>query len=107
MQQFLGQYETGVLTTPFESDLYFGKLSWQPAPGRELYATYHRRDEQEIRGFGGQRTRDGAESLEITTDALVGKHQCGLRQLRSTRPTAHLAAAASGARPRSTTRRRG
>ncbi|HET9768904.1 MAG TPA: TonB-dependent receptor [Thermoanaerobaculia bacterium] len=75
VQQYLGQYETGVLTTPFDSDLYFAKVNWQSAPGRELYATYHRRDEQEIRGFGGQRTRDGAESMEITTDAVVAKHQ--------------------------------
>jgi len=75
VQQFLGTFPTGVLTTPFDSDLYFAKVNWQSAPGRDLYATYHRRDEQEIRGFGGQRTRDGAESMEITTDALVGKHQ--------------------------------
>ena len=31
IRQFIDQFETGVLTTPFESDLYFGKLSWQPA----------------------------------------------------------------------------
>jgi outer membrane receptor protein involved in Fe transport len=74
IQQFLGQSETGVLTTPFESDLYFGKLSWQPAVGQTLHTTFHRRDEQEIRGFGGQRTRGGAESFEIGTDAFVAKH---------------------------------
>jgi len=75
VQQFLSTFPTGVLTTPFDSDLYFAKVNWQAVPGRDLYATYHRRDEQEIRGFGGQRTRDGAESMEIDTDALVGKHQ--------------------------------
>ncbi|MES1245374.1 MAG: carboxypeptidase regulatory-like domain-containing protein [Acidobacteriota bacterium] len=74
VKQFINQFETGVLTAPFESDLYFGKLSWQPSEGQTLFATYHRRDEQEIRGFGNQRTRDGAESLEIGTDAFVVKH---------------------------------
>lgn len=74
VRQFIDQFETGVLTTPFESDLYFGKLSWQPAVGQTFHTTFHRRDEQEIRGFGGQRTREGAESFEIGTDALVAKH---------------------------------
>ncbi len=74
VQQFLGQFETGVLTQPFESDLYFGKLSWQPTAGQTFFATGYVRDEQEIRGFGGQRTIDGAESFEIKTDAFVGKH---------------------------------
>lgn len=74
VRQLLGGFETGVLTTPFESDLYFGKISWQPGQGQTFYTTLHRRDEQEIRGFGGQRTRDGAESFEIGTDAAVAKH---------------------------------
>jgi hypothetical protein len=74
IKQFINQFETGVLTTPFESDLYFGKLSWQPAVGQTLHTTFHRRDEQEIRGFGGQRTRDGSEDFGIGTDAFVAKH---------------------------------
>jgi len=74
VRQFIDQFETGVLTTPFESDLYFGKLSWQPAVGQTFHTTFSRRDEQEVRGFGGQRTRDGAESFEIGTDAFVAKH---------------------------------
>ena len=74
VKQFIDQFETGVLTTPFESDLYFGKLSWQPTVGQTLHTSFHRRDEQEVRGFGGQRTRDGAESFEIGTDAFVAKH---------------------------------
>ncbi|HBL30788.1 MAG TPA: TonB-dependent receptor [Acidobacteria bacterium] len=74
VQQFLNGFKTGVLTSPFESDLYFGKLSWQPSAGQTAYATFHRRDEQEVRGFGGQRTLDGAESFEIGTDAFVAKH---------------------------------
>jgi outer membrane receptor protein involved in Fe transport len=75
VREELGQFQTGVLTAPLESDLFFGKVSWQPSAGQAFNATYHRRDEQEIRGFGGLRTRDGAESFEVGTDALVAKHQ--------------------------------
>ncbi len=74
VKDFLGQYPTGVLTQPFDSDLYFGKLSWQPAVGQSAYLTYYRRDEHEVRGFGGQRTRDGAESFEIGNNAWVAHH---------------------------------
>ncbi|HKH43644.1 MAG TPA: TonB-dependent receptor [Thermoanaerobaculia bacterium] len=74
VQQRLSGFETGALTSPFESDLYFGKLSWQPTAGQTFYTTFHRRDEQEVRGFGGQRTLDGAESFEVGTDAFVAKH---------------------------------
>lgn len=74
VRQILSGYDTGVLTSPFESDLYFGKLSWQPTAGQTVYTTFHRRDEQEVKGFGGQRTIDGAESFEVGTDAFVAKH---------------------------------
>ncbi|HSK80369.1 MAG TPA: TonB-dependent receptor, partial [Thermoanaerobaculia bacterium] len=74
VRQDLSQYQIGALTSPFESDLYFGKLSWQPTAGQTLYTTFFKRDEQEIRGFGGQRTLDGAESFEVGTDAFVAKH---------------------------------
>ena len=74
VQQELSQYQTGSLTAPFESDLYFGKLSWQPTQSQTFFSTYYRRDEQEIRGFGGQRTLDGAESFEVGTDAFIAKH---------------------------------
>ncbi len=74
VKDFLGQYPTGVLTQPFDSDLYFGKLSWQPAVGQNAYLTYYGRKEHEIRGFGGQRTRDGAESFEIRNNSAVAHH---------------------------------
>jgi outer membrane receptor protein involved in Fe transport len=74
VQQRLDDYDIGVLTSPFESDLYFGKLSWQPTAGQTFYTTFHRRDEQEVKGFGNQRTLDGAESFEVGTDAFVAKH---------------------------------
>ncbi len=75
VQNLLAQQSTGVLTAPFESRLYFGKLSWQPGAGQTIDFSANVRDEQEVRGFGGQRTRDGAESFEVGTDAFVIKHQ--------------------------------
>lgn len=75
VQQLLGGFETGSLTQPFSSDLYFAKLSWQPTSSQYIDASFHLRDEKEVRGFGGQRVRDGAESFEIGTDAFVLKHQ--------------------------------
>ncbi len=75
VQSFLGGFETGVLVAPLESKLLFGKLSWQPASGQSFDASYYWRDEQEIRGFGSLRTKDGAESFEVGSDALVAKHQ--------------------------------
>lgn len=75
VQDFLDDFETGALTQPFKSDLYFAKLTWQPAQSQSVEASYHLRDEQEVRGFGNQRVREGAESFEVGTDALVVRHQ--------------------------------
>ena len=72
----LDGYETGTLSAPLDSKLYFGKLSWQPSIGADrLDCRYHRRDEEEIRGFGGQRVEEGAEDFQVDTDALVLRHQ--------------------------------
>lgn len=71
----LDDYETGTLTTPLDSKLYFGKLSWQPSQSQTMELSYNMRDEQETRGYGGQRVEEGAENFEVGTDALVLKHQ--------------------------------
>lgn len=75
VQQLLSQFPLGTLTVPFDEKLYFGKLSWQPSPSQSADFSYHKRDESEVRGFGGQRVRQGAENFLVTTDALVAKHQ--------------------------------
>jgi hypothetical protein len=75
VRNFLAPFPTGVLVAPFESDLFFGKLSWQLGGGQDAYATYHRRDEEEIRGFGGETVQERAEFLDIGTDAFVARHQ--------------------------------
>ena len=75
VQQFLGQFPTGTLTVPFDEKLYFTKLSWQPAPSQAADFSYYKRDESEVRGFGGQRVEEGAENFLDDTDAFVAKHQ--------------------------------
>ncbi|HWQ86481.1 TonB-dependent receptor [Brevundimonas sp.] len=57
----------GTFASPFEEDLMFGKLSWQPADGHliELSATY--RDESELRDFGGADSFERANDLQQTT----------------------------------------
>ncbi len=74
VQTFLSQFPIGTRTTPLESKLFFGKLSWQPAASQHLDLSYHIRDEEEVRGFGNQTVEQGAESFEISTDAAVAKH---------------------------------
>lgn len=71
----LSGYDTGTLSAPLDSSLYFGKLSWQPVGAQTMEFSYNRRDEEEIRGFGGQRTRDGASDFQVGTDAAVVRHQ--------------------------------
>jgi outer membrane receptor for ferrienterochelin and colicin len=71
----LEPYPTGTLSAPLDSQLYFGKLSWQPSMSQTAELSYHRRDEEEIRGFGGQRVVEGASDFQVYTDALVVRHQ--------------------------------
>jgi outer membrane receptor protein involved in Fe transport len=75
VRSLLDGYRVGAIAAPLDSKLYFGKLSWQPAEAQTLDFTYHRRDEQEIRGFGGARVEQGAESFEVGTDVALLQHQ--------------------------------
>lgn len=47
LQQYLG-----TSNRPFDSDLFFGKLSWQPGDGHLVELTAKRREETEITGIG-------------------------------------------------------
>ncbi len=71
----LDAYPTGTLSAPLDSKLYFGKLTYQPTVSQTMDLSYHRRDESEIRGFGGQRTKDGAQNFLDQADAAVLRHQ--------------------------------
>ncbi len=74
VRNLLDSYEVGLIASPFESNLFFGKLSWQPSAGNLIDASFNMRDEKERRGFGGQRVEQGAEELQVNTDALVVKY---------------------------------
>lgn len=78
LKQRLSQYPTGNIKAPFTSDLAFGKLSWQPSMGSTVDFSLYTRDEDERRGFGGQRVEEGAERFRITTDAAVLKYNAVL-----------------------------
>ena len=75
VRSMLEQYETGPIVAPFESTLFFGKLSFQPAANQSADFSYHLRDEDEVRGFGGQRVFEGGRNYQIGTDAATLRHQ--------------------------------
>lgn len=74
VRSLLDTYEIGNIKSPFESNLFFGKLSWQPSASDLVDFSGNYRDEEEIRGFGGQRVEQGAESFQVNTEALVVKY---------------------------------
>ena len=57
----------GTFAAPFEEDLFFGKLSWQPAEGHLVDWSVTYRDEVDIRDFGGVNTFDRAINLAQDT----------------------------------------
>jgi hypothetical protein len=57
----------GTFATPFEEDLYFGKLSWQPADGHLVDWSVTYRDELDIRDIGGANTFERATNLAQKT----------------------------------------
>ncbi|KQW84023.1 TonB-dependent receptor [Brevundimonas sp. Root1279] len=65
----------GVFATPFEEDLYFGKLSWQPAEGHlvDLSVTY--RDEADVTGVGNANSFERATGLQQTTKSANLRYQ--------------------------------
>lgn len=71
----LSAYDTGTVVAPFESTLFFGKLSFQPTAGQSAELSVHTRDEDEIRGFGNQRVQEGGSNIVIGTRAATLRHQ--------------------------------
>lgn len=57
----------GTFPSPFEEDLFFGKLSWQPADGHLVDWSVTYRDESDIRNFGGANAFDRATNLAQET----------------------------------------
>jgi len=75
VKAILDPYDTGSLSSPFKEKLYFAKFSWQPNVSQTMNLSYNKRDEQDIRGFGTQRVKEGAENFEVPSDAAVLRHQ--------------------------------
>lgn len=71
----LSTYSTGTLSQPFDSKLFFGKLSFQPTTNQAADLSYNRRDESELRGAGGQRVVEGSSKGLVGTDAVTLRHQ--------------------------------
>lgn len=65
----------GTFGVPFEEDLYFGKLSWQPMDGHLLDLSVTWRDEFDTRGIGGANSVERASQLNQTTLNVNGRHQ--------------------------------
>ena len=61
-----GQF-IGTFAAPFEEDLLFGKLSWQPAEGHLIDWSVTYRDESDLRDFGGADSFERANNLQQTT----------------------------------------
>jgi hypothetical protein len=74
VRQRLDAYETGNLLSPFTSNLFFGKATWQPRVSDRFDVSYSLRDESEKRGFGGQRVFEGAEDFQVDTHAVTAKY---------------------------------
>jgi hypothetical protein len=75
VKALLSEYEIGTVVSPFESTLLFGKLNFQPTSNQSAELSIHTRDEDEIRGFGDQRVREGGANIIIGTDAATLRHQ--------------------------------
>ncbi len=65
----------GVVTAPFEEDLYFGKIDWQVADDHLLELTGKVRKESEISALGGQNTASFASDKINEETRIDLRHQ--------------------------------
>ncbi len=75
LESVFAPYETGNVLAPFRSNLFFGKVSWQPSVGHTIDFTASIRDESNRSGFGALRVYEGAENLKIGTNAFTVRDQ--------------------------------
>ncbi len=68
------QYTVGTFTSPFRSDLLFGKINWQIDPNQGLELVVNYRNETDKRGFGGQTSYERGENMKIGVSDLTLKH---------------------------------
>ena len=74
LRQQLQQY-VGTFVSPFRSDLLFAKLSFQPVQSQLLDLSFNYRDESDIRGFGGETSREAAEKVNNDVWGTILRHQ--------------------------------
>jgi hypothetical protein len=74
---FAGQFGSfvGSFPSPFRSNLFFGKLSWQPGVNQTVDVTENYRREHEIRDFGGQTSFESATDLRNWVYGTTMRHQ--------------------------------
>lgn len=70
----LAQY-AGTFSSPFRSNLAFGKLSWQADPSQQVDFSASYRREKDISGFGGRTTRQAAEDKRNWVYNTAARHQ--------------------------------
>jgi len=74
------QFESyrGTFKAPFRSNLFFGKLSFQPTQKHLFELSANVRNEFEYRDFGGLRALDKAENFNNDVNTFILKHQLTL-----------------------------
>ncbi|CAN5148974.1 TonB-dependent receptor [soil metagenome] len=65
----------GTFSTPFQEDLYFGKLSFQPRDGHLFDFSVTYRDEGDVTNVGGANSFERATGLQQTTKAANFRYQ--------------------------------
>lgn len=65
----------GTRSSPFRSNLYFGKLTYTPGPEHRFEASVNIRDEYEIRSFGGMDSYENAEHFNNDVRTFALRHQ--------------------------------
>jgi len=65
----------GFYTSPFELQLLFGKMSFQPVMEQLVDVSGYLRDESDVRSFGGATSFDAAENVAQNIWQIGGRHQ--------------------------------
>ena len=66
---------TGPTSSPFDEDLWFGKLTWQPGDAHLVELSTKYRDESEITGIGGANTDSYGSSKDNTSTRVDLRYQ--------------------------------
>lgn len=68
-----GQFE-GTVAIPFEEDIYFGKLTFQPVANQHIDLSVTYRNEEDVRDVGGQDALERANALDVTETKVNLRH---------------------------------